>query len=201
MLHVIRCYCLEDQLQRVQVAISRKKRHSTPYLCEDTPNRPRIYCTRVGCIAHEKFRRTVPPCRHIVSVLVGGRGVEWPSEAEIAQLNDTSLTYEEILGLDVPMDDTVLMQIVVSPQYLEDNRLDAFAFESVRASLEFLEKRPRHEIKYKMEFAQLPPVLDHANDVVVAMLLEDTYFSHHRFAHVSIFFLTLLELFNRHYPT
>ena len=93
---------LLNQIELVQVILSREKRLPVYHFSHDAANRPNIDGFVVVISANQKFGRSVPAGGHVVGHdPVGGHS---PGESQVAYLNSRLLPDEDIFGLNVPVD-------------------------------------------------------------------------------------------------
>lgn len=93
---------LLNQIELVQVILSREKRLPIDHFSHDAANRPDIDGFVVVIPANQQFGGTVPPGGHVVGHdPVGGHG---PGKSQVAYFNSRLLSNEDIFGLDIPVD-------------------------------------------------------------------------------------------------
>ena len=90
---------------------------------EDAANGPHVYSQRVVFSAQEYFWRTIPQSFYFMSEGTDGDS-EGSGEAEISYLDGTQFVDKQILGFEVPVDDTTGVTVVDPIQDLIHITLD-----------------------------------------------------------------------------
>jgi hypothetical protein len=105
---------LLDEIELVELILSREERISVDQLSHDAPGRPEIHFSSIGH-SHEQFRRTVPPGGHVISEFLVSLG-RLPCEAKVADLQLLAVTDQQVLGLDVAVQQVVGVHVRQSLQ-------------------------------------------------------------------------------------
>ena len=79
-------------------------------LCQNAADSPNINARAVDPGTEQELRRTVPACDHDMGVNSVGRSVNF-CQTEIADLEDAFSVDQQVVGLDIPMQDPMLVQI------------------------------------------------------------------------------------------
>lgn len=180
----------------MQVGVAREKRHSVENLSKNAPHGPCVHSLAVGSVTDEEFGCSVPPRRDVVRVLVIFGRVQGSCEAEVAEFDQTSLTDEKVLRLDVTMNDFGLMQEVVGLEDLVNDGLDPVDLETIWRGLQFLKESLLDVVKDEEQFALFAKDRPQVDNVDMLELPQDPDFAHHGLAHMNVFVLLLFELLN-----
>ena len=116
----------ENLKDLVDFTISSEQRTTLCHFSKDTTSRPQINSKRVCLLAKKDFRASVPKCDNFVSVGLDGQS-KGTGKSEISQFNlSTGRVDEQILRLQVPVEDAMLMAVNQSMQNLEQEALCLF---------------------------------------------------------------------------
>ena len=77
---------------------------------QNAADSPNINARAVDPGTEQEFRRAVPACDHDMGVNSVGRSVNF-CQTEIADLEDAFSIDQQVVGLDIPMQDPMLVQI------------------------------------------------------------------------------------------
>ena len=77
---------------------------------QNAADSPNINARAVDPGTEQELRRTVPACDHDMGVNSVGRSVNF-CQTEIADLEDAFSVDQQVVGLDIPMQDPMLVQV------------------------------------------------------------------------------------------
>lgn len=101
-------HLVEDELELLLVVCAGEQRLAGDHLREDAPAGPYVDGRGVRARAHEHVRRTVPQRDHLARECVHG-DPERTRQPEVAQLQLPALRDQQVLRLQVPVQDLVLV--------------------------------------------------------------------------------------------
>ena len=118
---------LENLEDLIDLRIAHEQRPTLYHLRENAASRPEIDSETVGLLPEQNLRAPVPERHDLVSVGLNGKA-EGSGKTEVRKFDVLSLGVDEqILGLEVPMEDPVLVQV--------DERLQNLIQEQLRLLL------------------------------------------------------------------
>lgn len=118
----------EDADDLVLIGGAREERTTGVHLCHDAAGRPDVDACVIGPASEKDIWRTVPECDDLVREGVD-RDAECTGETEVAKLQQTFTVDEQVLGLEVAVENTVLMAEVDSLEKLVHEALDCSGLE------------------------------------------------------------------------
>lgn len=118
-----RAHDVEDAVQLVGVGRAGKQRASRVHFRNDAPGRPDVNGRIVRPAAQQHVGRPVPQRHNLVGKGVD-RNAHCPGQAKVPELQDALLVDEEILGLQVPVQNAVLVAVGDATQHLIRKPLD-----------------------------------------------------------------------------
>jgi len=103
----------------INLRVTGEQRSSLSHLGENAPRGPQIYPKAVRLLAEQDFRASVPKCHHFVGVGLD-REPEGPGQPKVSELYlGTGRVDQQILGLQVPVEDSVLVEMDQGVEDLE----------------------------------------------------------------------------------
>ncbi|KAH3660693.1 hypothetical protein OGATHE_005025 [Ogataea polymorpha] len=119
----------ENLKNLIDFRITCEKRLPVGHLGKDTTNRPHVDSCRVLFSSKKDLRASVPQCNNLVSVCT-----QWHPEssgkAKVGNLQITFFVDEQILGFQVPMQDSMRVAVVEPTNELKHKLLDHVASQS-----------------------------------------------------------------------
>merc|ERR1719188_1075912 len=146
-----RAQFLEDLEDRINLGVSREERGACCHLSHNTTNAPEIHWDAVERRAQKNLQRPIPYCHNFVGILWDRNAVR-PGQPEIRQLQTEPSAFcadEEILGLDVPMNDTILMAELYSAAQLVRQILHCLRGQVATQRFHVFLEVVLHEFEYK----------------------------------------------------
>ena len=137
------------------------------------------------------------PRGHIVRVARAGPG-QRARKAKVAQLEHARAAEQQVLGLNVAVNDLVLVQVVNAAHQLPHDLFGVQGVQALWPALQLLQQRALHKLKHQVQLAFAAKHVQQPHNVVVPQLLEDAHLAQRRLAHL-LRLIRLLELFNGHY--
>jgi len=96
------------------------------HLSKNATSGPEINSKRIGFLAEENFRASVPECNDLMGVSFDGE-TEGTSETEISKLNlSSSRVHKQVLGFKISVENAVLMTVDQGMENLEQEALRLF---------------------------------------------------------------------------
>lgn len=173
-----RSHHFEDPLQLVSFLLAGKKRPHVDHFCEDTPDGPYIDGAGVFLRAQQDIRRPVPKRDYLVSEALHGYA-RCSSQSEISDFEDVVFRNKQILWLEVPMQNFLLVAMTDSFDELVGETFDYqrihafFLAEVVHVLFQVVLQIFKNQDKFPIGVDDFPQV----DDVDVAELLENGYFA------------------------
>ena len=117
---------LEDFENLVDLRVTHEEWAALNHLCKDAASRPQVDSKGVGFLAEQNFWATVPKCHDLVRIRFDGEA-EGTCETKISELDHGALcVYQQVLGLEITVENSVLMQVDECLQDLIEERLGLF---------------------------------------------------------------------------
>jgi len=104
----------------IDLRVTSEQRSSLSHLGENATSRPQVHTKTVRLLTQKDFRASIPKCYHFVGVGLDGEA-EGAGQTKISELDlGACRVDEQILGLQVPVEDSVLMAVDEGVQDLEE---------------------------------------------------------------------------------
>lgn len=168
----------EDLLELIIVRGAWKQWSTGVHLCHDTARRPDVDGCVVGATAEKDVRRAVPQCHDLVRERVYW-DAEGASETEVCKFELTSSIDQQILGLEISMEHTILVAEVDSSEQLLHEGFDGHGVElaTVAARVHVFLQIFVHVFKHEHEFVFGVDYVVEGDDVFVLEFLHQADFA------------------------
>lgn len=135
-----------DLMHLVQLVVPWKQREQRNHFEHDTANTPQVHLVAVEAVGEETLGRTVPTSGNVLSV--GLFRVDAAAGAKIGQF-DLVFHQKDVLGLDVPVENTVTVHVIDCFHKLVHVVLDALFRQVVATAFDGIVHVHFHELEYE----------------------------------------------------